>query len=388
MDYGGPILWPGLLQRFPRAGNPWIARSQRRILSCFAALARCSDLDRLFSRAARRLVGAFLYSLKLEVNSDCDQACRMCYVRGRGAALAWPELADLLASLRGRGVRVEILGGEPLLRSDITDIVALAKRECRAPFVSLYTNATRADAGISRELKKAGLDAAIVSLLSHRPEVHDGLAGREGSFARATAGARRLRDAGIAVYTFTAVHAGNCGEVAEIDRYVRSQLRCRPIFYQYIPQRPDDPLLMDNGEWARIRHWALAEKNPRHMEFVRHFYMLTGNACSGGNFVLTVKADGSVQPCPFVDDLPLGNIRHSGIWDIYRRRHRHPNYVAFKTPPEECAPCCYRSVCGGGCRAGNRLLLGSYSRRDLRCTGPFQGTIDKERITDFVPAFF
>jgi len=388
LDYGRQIVRAGLVNRFPGISNRWLARGQRRILSGFAGLAKRTDLDRLFARVARRLIGAFLYSLKVEVNSRCDQACRMCYIRDRDAELNWQAIRTLFARLRDKGVRMEILGGEPLLRGDICDIIALAKRECRAPFVSLYTTATRAGPGLARELKKAGLDAAIVSLMSRHPETHDDLAGRQGSFAAAAAGMARLREAGIAVYSFTAVHAGNCGDVAAIDRYVRSELGCRPIFYQYVPQRPDDPLLMDSEEWRRIKHWALAEKNPGHMDFVRHFYMLTGNACSGGNFVLTVKADGSVQPCPFVNDLPLGNIHDADIWEIYRRRYRHPNYVAFKTPPAECAPCVYLSVCGGGCRAGNRMSLGSYGRRDLRCTGPFLGRIEKERITDFVPSFF
>jgi AdoMet-dependent heme synthase len=388
MDYGRQIVRAGLINRHPRLSNRLLASAQRRILSGFAGLAKRSDLDRPFARAARRLVGAFLYSLKVEVNSRCDQECRMCYIRDRGAELSWPAIRGLFGRLRGRGVRLEILGGEPLLRGDICEIVALAKRECRSPFVSLYTTAVHADHELARELKKAGLDAAIVSLMSGRPEVHDDLAGRRGSFAGAVAGMARLREAGIAVYSFTAVHAGNCRDVAAIDDYVRKDLKCRPIFYQYIPQRPGDPLLMDNEEWRRIRHWALAEKNPGHMGFVRHFYMLTGNACSGGNFVLTVKADGSVQPCPFVSDLPLGNVHESDIWAIYRQRCRQPNYIEFKTPPAECAPCSYLSVCGGGCRAGNRLLLGSYGRRDLRCTGPFRGKIEKERITDFVPCFF
>ena len=388
MDYGRQVVRAGLINRFPRLSNRWLASAQRRILSGFAGLARRSDLDRPFARAARSLVGAFLYSLKVEVNSRCDQDCRMCYIRDREVELSWPDIRELFGRLRGRGVRLEILGGEPLLRGDICDIVALAKRECRAPFVSLYTTATRATGELARELKKAGLDAAIVSLMSGHPEIHDDLAGRRGSFARALAGMARLREAGVAVYSFTAVHAGNCGDVAAIDRTVRTDLKCRPIFYQYIPQRPEDPLLMDNEDWRRIKHWALAETNRAHMDFVRHFYMLTGNACSGGNFVLTVKADGRVQPCPFVDDLPLGNIRESDIWAIYRRRYRLANYIEFKTPPAECAPCSYLSVCGGGCRAGNRMLLGSYGRRDLRCTGPFRGKIEKEKITDFVPCFF
>jgi radical SAM protein with 4Fe4S-binding SPASM domain len=133
---------------------------------------------------------------------------------------------------------------------------------------------------------------------------------------------------------------------------------------------------------------VLAEQNPGHAEFIRKFFMLTGNACSGGNFVLTVKADGTVQPCPFVSDLPLGSIHERDIWSIYRSRYRNTALGGLKRLPEECRPCSYRSVCAGGCRAGNPRLGGRYEERDFRCLGPWSEPIAKSRVTDRLPCFF
>jgi radical SAM protein with 4Fe4S-binding SPASM domain len=115
--------------------------------------------------------------------------------------------------------------------------------------------------------------------------------------------------------------------------------------------------------------------------------MLSGNSCSGGNFVLTVKADGSVEPCPFVDDVPMGSITEEDIWSIYKRRFRDEPFREFKRLPPECGECSHRSVCGGGCRAAARFF-GGYGRRDPKCPGPASTPITTAGFMDCVPTFF
>jgi radical SAM protein with 4Fe4S-binding SPASM domain len=180
----------------------------------------------------------------------------------------------------------------------------------------------------------------------------------------------------------------NAGHCRQINRLAKNDLDAHAIFYQYIPQVKDDPLLIPAGTWADVKHWALLEENPDHARFVRRFYEMTGNACSGGNFVLTVKVDGSVQPCPFVADIPLGNIADADIWTVYRGRFSNPALVEFKSTPEECEPCAYKSACAGGCRAGNKVLYGTYARRDSRCLGPHPGPYRSAELTDRAPSFF
>ena len=181
----------------------------------------------------------------------------------------------LLDQISSCGVRLEILGGEPLLRKDIVEIVDYAKRKASVPFVSLYTNGLAATTETSAALHEAGLDAAIVTLISHRKEVHDAFTGTPGSWEGTVEGIR--------------------------------------------------------------------------------------------NLVLTVKANGDVQPCPFISDLPIGNIYRSDIWDIYRNRYQGTALREFKKPPDECASCSYESVCSGGCKAGNNIMMDGYSHRDHRC---------------------
>ncbi len=388
LDYGRGILKNGILDFSAKFKSRWVARRRDNFLDIFHTLARIPPADRLFAAAARRWVGGFLYSVKLEVNTACTLACKMCYVRKNNKILPLDSIYKFLDDIRSCHVRLEILGGEPLLRHDLEDIIFYAKDRARVPFVSMYTNGLSAGQKRAEKLKNAGLDAALVTIVSHDREVHDAFTGKRGSWAQTVENIGHLQKAGIKVYTFTAIHRKNVKHYRAIYDFVENRLGANPLFYQYIPQRRDDGLTIDNKVWHRIKHWVLLEKKREHADFVRQFYMLTGNACSGGNFVLTVKADGSVQPCPFLSDVPLGNIFKNDIWGIYKNRFRNTRLLEFKCLPGECRDCRYRSVCGGGCRAGNQELFGTYKRRDFRCLGPYDRPLEKDQIVDCVPCFF
>jgi radical SAM protein with 4Fe4S-binding SPASM domain len=388
MDYGKEIAGTGFTDIAARLKNRIMTRIQYRMLNLFESIEGKYPWDRLFTKAARSILGSHLYSLKLELNNTCNLKCRMCYVRHGDEILSMNLLSSIYRQLRGCGVRIELLGGEPLLRDDITEIIRAAKETALSPLVTLYTSGIHAGPGLSRNLAAAGLDGALVTVVSHRPEVHDSFCGVPGTWKKMTEGIRNLTEAGIKVYTFTAVHRENHLECREIDSFSRNALGVTPIFYQYIPQIKNDPLELNPGEWDEVKQWAVENTSRTHMDFVRRFYMLSGSACSGGNFVLTVKVDGSVQPCPFVSDVPLGSVYDQDIWTIFRNRYRGTRLREFKELPDECRECTYRSVCAGGCRAACGMLFGSYSRKDQRCPGPYRDSLNHRCILSRAPTFF
>ncbi len=386
--YGKQILKNSPLDICLKTKNKLVTHIQYRILNLFGRLPDGSLVERLFACVSRSLVGGYIYSVKLEINDYCDLECKGCYVPKGELEISFETIARLLDDIKSSGIRLEILGGEPLLHPDIVKIVDYAHNQAKCPFITLYTNGIPATKEISRELKEAGLDAPIVSLVSHKKDVHDEFTGKAGSWEKTIKGIMNLADTGLKVYTFTPIHTLNFKDVEKIYDFVKNELGVSALFYQYIPQIKEDPLMIDPNTWHAIKRWVLMEKSRKQMEFVRKFFMLTGSACSGGNFVLTVKADGSVQPCPFIYDLPLGNIYKDNIWSIYKRRFRQEHLRSFKVVPEECLDCTYRSVCGGGCKAGNKLLYGRYDRKDCRCLGPYTKDLSKEDIVDCIPTFF
>jgi len=84
----------------------------------------------------------------------------MCYIKKGEDLLPMHDIKRLLDEIAGVGTRLEILGGEPLLRDDLAEIIRYAKEEANVPQVVLYTNALGADQRRAGELRSAGLDAA------------------------------------------------------------------------------------------------------------------------------------------------------------------------------------------------------------------------------------
>ena len=133
----------------------------------------------------------------------CNERCPFCNVPAeeypRPTPPAQQTQHELTTFVASGAKTLTISGGEPtLLRKRLLALV----REARGrgvPFVELQTNAVLIDAGYARELAEAGLTSAFVSLLSHRAELHDELAGLEGAFPDCLRGIDALLDVGIRV---------------------------------------------------------------------------------------------------------------------------------------------------------------------------------------------
>ena len=385
--YGKPILSRGLLPVSPIIKNKILTRIQFRILNYFGSLDEANRYSQYFARLARTLIGAYIYSIKIELNNLCQLKCDMCYVKPGNDELEKHHIRSLFTQIKDCGIRVEILGGEPLLRKDIVPVISDAKQIAKSPFVSIYTNGMLASQKMVSNLKNAGLDAALITLISHKEEIHDQFTGIPGSWKKSINGIINFLRLEIETYTFTAVHNKNVDSIQDIHDFVKNELKAKPLFYQYIPVKMGDPLCLSKEKWYEVKTRILSQ-NKAHFNFVRNYYMLTGNACSGGNYVLTVKVDGSIQPCPFMDNLSMGNIKKQSIWKIYKKRFKNQAFKDFKSLPESCGSCTYSSVCGGGCRAGQEKLSGTYADRDHRCKGPYDEKLLKIKIMENTPCFF
>ena len=376
------------LDRFPRAKTRLALRLKDPILRIIDRLPIDSLRSRAFRQTLRHLVGGVLWSVKLEVNAACSLSCRMCY-RDKGEdLLPMADIKRLLDDIAGAGTRLEILGGEPLLREDLAEIIRYAKQTASVPQVVLYTNGLGADKKRAGQLSAAGLDAALVTLISCDEKEHDAFVGVDGAWQQTLNGIEHLKETEIEVYTFTAIHSANIHRVKEIYGFVKETLGAHAVFYQYIPQEKDDPLVPDKQQWAQVKRWILCEMNPDHARFVGSFCTLAGTACSGGYFVFTVKVDGTVTPCPFISDIPLGNIKKRSIWQIVRGRFAVERFVEFQALPGECRSCSYADICNGGCKAGNAVLFGRYDRKDPRCLGPWRQPPQDDAVCDRLPCFF
>ena len=159
---------------------------------------------------------------RLITNETCNQNCWFCNGRRpaeRADFIARAAVRQRIEEARAGGPREIVLsGGEPTLRSDLTDLV----RRCAEGGVRtvLETNAALIDDTRAQALAAAGLDTARVQLLAWGA-VSDEISREPGGFAAALRGLRALDAAGVRVEVTTPIVRRNAAAVGQLPRAIK-----------------------------------------------------------------------------------------------------------------------------------------------------------------------
>lgn len=130
-------------------------------------------------------LGRPLRNLRISITDRCNIRCRYCMPNEdyawlpREELLSFEEIARLVDIFTSLGVdRVRLTGGEPLLRRDLSRLVAMLAANPRLSDIALTTNGTRL-AEEAEELWRAGLHRVTVSLDTLNPERFHALTRRD-----------------------------------------------------------------------------------------------------------------------------------------------------------------------------------------------------------------
>lgn len=140
----------------------------------------------------------------IRVNHACNQRCRFCWVDFEAGELTVDAVrAAVVDALAISGdpsqESIAFTGGEPTLRADLPELIAIAKA-AGAGRVHLQTNAVRlADGDLAARLAAAGLSEALVSLHADQPGASDEITALPGSFERTLLGIGNLLGCGVDV---------------------------------------------------------------------------------------------------------------------------------------------------------------------------------------------
>lgn len=342
---------------------------------------------------AFRLTDFHLRIIKLHITSSCNLHCKDCYNNNR---CSMPECGDLEAerifslldelntkSVKNRFIRLDILGGEPLLRKDFFDIVSYAKSKAKIKKVQVFTNGTLIDDSVALKMKEAGVDVAIVTLHSHKKELHESITQCPGSWEQAVNAIRVLRNAGIATYSFTVMMACNVGELREIELF-SGGLGAKSIYYPYIQQQEEDGLAVKSQDAFQGSINWIYKKSEEYKDRILKMLDYRCKACFAFVSSISIRANGVVSPCPFLD-LELGNIKSEKFYEIVHNAHFNKELINFLSIPVECKACSVLSYCGGGCKAFRYNFYRDYKSKDIHCKGPYKEKIPLERLGEYLP---
>jgi radical SAM protein with 4Fe4S-binding SPASM domain len=220
-----------------------------------------------------------------------------------------------------------------------------------------------------------------VTLLSHRREVHDRLAGRRGSWDAVVDGMANVRQAGgnlAAVFVATKLNYMDLFKTAELAialgafglMYNRINLARGNVHLadQLLPTpgmiEENLEMLEDIGGKYGLPVAVSVVIEPCVVD-VRHYEHVHFGWCplAGEDSYFTIDPVGNIRICNH-SPVILGNIKRDSFADIY---YNHPRVRAFRdTWPEECADCDpeLKEMCRGGCKAAAEQCYGTLARVD------------------------
>lgn len=318
----------------------------------------------------------------------CNLKCLHCYSSSspdcRSDELTTKQAKKLLCELAELNCPVVLFsGGEPLLRNDLFELLAEAKRLGLRAVIS--TNGTLIDSDTADKLAAVGADYVGVSI-DGGEKVHDKFRMVKGSFAAAMKGLENCKKAGLKTGLRFTITQANHGQIPDVFDIAASMGVRRICFYHLIragrAEKLDDQTLtasqtrtvlnaiiekteefsgkgltdevltVDNhadGPYLLLK--MKRENNPLYENAER--LLLTNGGNKTGEKIVCVGRDGSVYPDQFWRNYPLGNIKDKTFRQIWENSSEPVlNNLRNKTQfaEQRCKRCKWFGLCKGNFR--------------------------------------
>ena len=332
------------------------------------------------------------FLVALNLTRRCNLRCAHCYLDagtradGGSAELSTDEVRSLLDDIAALSdeTMVVFTGGEPMLRRDLTALVAHAAG--LGLMAVIGTNGMLLDDARARELREAGLQGVGISVDSLDPDFHDAFRGRTGSWARAMAAIDACRRNDLRFQIHFSVNDDNADELDDMVAFARdSGAFVLNVFFLVCTGRGQeatnvsvdthDRVLRRITEIARDESGLMVrakcaphfkrmawELDPTWPITAAHGYEAGG--CLAGTRYCRVTPEGGITACPYMEE-EVGSVREADFAAIWRDA---PQFQALRAPVLEgrCGACEYAKVCGG-CRARPLARDGNLMGEDFLC---------------------
>ena len=315
----------------------------------------------------------------VELTRRCNMKCRHCDIWMTASKhkdlkrteVSGERLLEVLTGQVERGLlAVDLFGGEPLMRTDLEEIIRGLKTV--GVHVTVTTNGTLVDENRAAGMVEAGLDQLLVSIDGPEASVHDGIRGREGTFDKAVAGLEAfLAAGGRKAGVNTLVCRENIDHLpAMVDltsRIGARQLRLLPYHqcYPFNQYGQDDELLPRQEDLSRLDgalDGVIRKSSAQHittnglsyLEGIIRWY--AGEPvevrCMAGLAVCDINAFGDVYPC-YTLGRPVGSIREAAFDSLWSGEAME----AHRKSTGNCRECWQSCYIEPGLRLSLRALL-------------------------------
>ncbi len=330
--------------------------------------------------------------MQFHITGRCNLRCKHCYrTEGDVETLPFESIIDIIEQykvllaeynkihrIKKRG-HINITGGEPFYRSDITGILEYLGENRELFSYGVLSNGSFIDKHIIEILKSTEVSFVQLSIDGNR-EMHDSLRAK-GDYDRVLDTARMLEENDIRTYiSFTATKsnhkhlpsvAAECRKrrITKLwsDRLVPigngKELEELQITPEELPRYLRSMKKAQGGWITRLLFPKTQVSSNRALQFLGTDGCLY--SCSAAKSLVTVDEFGNVMPCRRMPII-CGNVQSTPLRDIYFKSEVFRELREDRLP-KECSECAYSFECRGGAKCQSYAVTGSFYRADPAC---------------------
>ncbi len=327
----------------------------------------------------------------LDITNKCNIRCRHCFTDAKNNSdikeLNTDDVKKIMNELVKLNVnRLALGGGEPLVRSDIYELIRYgSERKLR---IHISSHGLLLTENNIKKLKKCGLDSIQISIDSSIAAQHDYLRNYPGLFDKCLEAIKLIKKYGINLLVSTTITKLNINELIDIADMVKSAGVKLHRFIRFVPVgRGNDfkNMLYVEGEMLLDKVSQLRKKYEKHFfgNIKNHFgipiitysddkYKNNPIGCEAGKLSIDILPNGNVVPCNYLgmdEQWICGNIVDDTLEHII---NTSPVLKKFKKMSgkniKKCSDCLSNKICGKGCRAVAYNLHGDIDALDPCCT--------------------
>jgi len=284
-------------------------------------------------------------------------------------------------------------GGEPLVRRDLEELIAEARR------LGYYTNLITSGVGMDEDrvkaFKEAGLDHIQISFQASNEELNNYIAGTK-SFSHKYEMARLVKKYEYPMVLNIVLHRKNIDQIEDIlkmcDDLDGDYVELASTQYYGWSRINIDQLLPTREQldhaWKVAQEYKEKFKDRMKVIYViPDYYETRPKACMNGwgSVFLTIAPDGTALPCHAAHQLPIEfpNVRDWTIEGLWNDSEGFNVFRGFDWMKEPCRSCPEKTKDFGGCRCQAFMLTGDARNADPVCDkSPYHQQLhdDVERI--------
>lgn len=334
------------------------------------------------------------YWLLAELTYQCPLHCAFCYnplhYDGVRNELTTGEWVRVMREARALGaVQLGFSGGEPLVRDDLEELVAEARR------LGFYSNLITSGVGLNETriaaLKNAGLDHIQLSFQDSTKELNDFLSSTK-TFDLKLKVAKLIKQYDYPMVLNCVLHRYNLphvGKIIEMALALGAEYLELANTQYYGWAMKNRAQLMPTLEQVREAERVVADYRARIGDACKLLFVVPDyfedrpKACMSGwgAVFLGVAPDGVALPCHNARDLPglnLPNVRDMALGEIWRDSAAFNAYRGDDWMQEPCRSCDEKARDLGGCRCQAFMLAGDAAATDPVCAkSPNRGKVDQ-----------